>query len=203
MELLDLFPITVSTSKIDIPTNFLEEINKLDTRDNEGNITSIEDHLLDRYEFTTIKKDLELLLNKHLAKVYNPRDPTVEVYITQSWANYTGGSQYHHIHNHFNSVLSGALYVDVMEGDNIEFHRNDGGAPLILDVPTDTPDFRNCKYFSVPTDTVGQVCIFPSTQYHGVAPLDKTRIGPRVSIAFNTFLTGSVGTRETLSYVAL
>jgi hypothetical protein len=45
----------------------------------------------------------------------------IELYITQSWLNYTEENQYHHRHEHPNSVVSGVLYFDSDKKDMIKY----------------------------------------------------------------------------------
>ena len=45
----------------------------------------------------------------------------VEIYITQSWLNYIDENQYHPMHYHPNSVVSGVLYLDC-DKDNDRIH---------------------------------------------------------------------------------
>jgi hypothetical protein len=40
---------------------------------------------------------------------------SVTPYITQSWLNYTETNQYHHKHEHPNSLVSGVFYVNDMK----------------------------------------------------------------------------------------
>ena len=51
----------------------------------------------------------------------------VSLDVTQSWANFTQKGQYHHKHNHSNSVLSGVFYVKADEtyGSRLCFLKKD------------------------------------------------------------------------------
>ena len=58
-----------------------------------------------------IKKFLNQCCKDYLDKIICPKND-IDLYITQSWLNYTKENQYHHKHEHPNSVISGVLYFD-------------------------------------------------------------------------------------------
>ena len=57
-------------------------------------------------KLASINKFIEKCLNNFYQSVFSPRDD-VEIYITQSWLNYTEPGQFHHKHAHPNSFVSG------------------------------------------------------------------------------------------------
>ena len=78
------------------------------------------------------------------------------------WFNINGYKDYNNLHDHQNSILSGAFYIDVEEPDlmgNIEFHREDAAihfyhhltSTIILQVRKHLIDQKQdcCYYFLV------------------------------------------------------
>ena len=67
-------------------------------RKNTGNDISIDTYVLERPEFKKLKKELLNHLNAYGESVLSLKD--AEIFITQSWLNYTQENQYHHTHEH-------------------------------------------------------------------------------------------------------
>ena len=98
------------------------------------------------------------------------------------------------MHSHQNSHLSGVLYVEADETDCITFHRRtDNGFKF---EPKDYNPF-NCITNTVPVRG-GDVLIFPSTMVHSVPTRFKGE-EPRVSIAFNTWVKGTLGDNDNMT----
>jgi hypothetical protein len=126
----NLFPTPIYMSNID--RSFTkQELQFVDNQKNkcsknEGNINTKDNYILNRKEFKNIKKFLDQCCKEYLEKIISPKN-NIELYITQSWLNYTEENQYHHKHEHPNSVVSGVLYFDCnKENDKILFSNNKG-----------------------------------------------------------------------------
>jgi uncharacterized protein (TIGR02466 family) len=121
----NLFPTPIYMSNIDRPFT-KQELQFVDNQKNkcsknQGNINTKDNYILNRKEFKNIKKFLDQSCKDYLEKIISPKN-NIELYITQSWLNYTEENQYHHIHAHPNSVVSGVLYFDCdKENDKIKF----------------------------------------------------------------------------------
>jgi uncharacterized protein (TIGR02466 family) len=160
---------------------------------NTGNTTSLDNYILDAKEFSSIKKIIQKYIESYVAKVYKPKF-NVKPYITQSWLNWTKPGEYHHTHEHPNSFISGVLYVHAdPQEDKIKFHKS-GYQQIVLE--SDNYDILNSKswWFNVGT---GSMVIFPSSLTHNV---DQVTSGEtRISLAFNTFLKGTIGDNKSLT----
>jgi len=195
-----LFPSVITVSDyIDTITNEqIYTIKNLEVQQNAGNDRSKDVYLLDKSVFKSLKTTFEEALNNYLKEILQT-EPEVEIYITQSWANFTGKNQFHHLHNHENSFLSGVFYVDANEEDNIYFH-----SPIkdqyIIKVKPKNFNLYNSLCWSIPVKT-GQLLIFPSTLLHEVVP--KIENNNRISISFNTFIKGIIGDTEFLTELKL
>ena len=105
--------------------NFVKEQKKHCVK-NTGNINTKDNYILNRKEFKNIKKFLDKHCKNYLDTVICPKE-NIKLYITQSWLNYTEKNQYHHKHEHPNSVISGVLYFDCdKKNDKIKFTNSKG-----------------------------------------------------------------------------
>ena len=165
---------------------------------NSGNINTKDNYILNRKEFKNIKKFLDQCCKDYLEKIISPKN-NIELYITQSWLNYTEENQHHHIHAHPNSVVSGVLYFDCdKENDKIKFSNPVG----YQQIKPETKDFNiwNSETWWFPLET-GQLVMFPSSTTHQVETKQGTNT--RISLAFNTFYKGTIGSNNDLTELIL
>ena len=185
----NLFPTAVTYfdfgSKLtDLELKFITE---QETRNNDGNTTSVNNNLFESAELAELARFCEESLQQYFKEVYAPKHDVIP-YITQSWANYTKKGQWHHNHEHPNSFISGVFYVQAQKDiDKIYFYKN--GYQQIK-VPTESFNLYNSESWWLGVET-GQLILFPSHLTHMVQTVqtDETRI----SISFNTFLKGYIG----------
>ena len=185
----NLFPTAVTYfdfgSKLtDLELKFITE---QETRNNDGNTTSVNNNLFESAELAEVARFCEESLQQYFKEVYAPKHDVIP-YITQSWANYTKKGQWHHKHEHPNSFISGVFYVQAQKDiDKIYFYKN-GYQQIKL--PTDNYNLYNSDSWWLGVET-GQLILFPSHLTHMVQAVqtDETRI----SISFNTFLKGYIG----------
>ena len=81
---------------------------------NEGNVTSANNYILNEPEFKDLKDILTKHINDYISNIYKPKYKATG-YITQSWLNYTKKGEFHHIHQHPNSFVSGVLYINAIK----------------------------------------------------------------------------------------
>jgi uncharacterized protein (TIGR02466 family) len=200
MNIENLFPSAVGTDNLgrELTSQELNCLLSLPTKANVGNITSINNHILELPKLTKLKKDLLRSVGEYFKTTVNPVDG-IEIYITQSWFNVTNNTQFHHKHYHPNSYISGVFYVSGEgEADKIVF--NAPHRPYLLEVNPVEWNLFNSKSWWLSANT-GDIIMFPSTLEHGVpTPTNST---PRMSIAFNTFLRGNLGDKDSLTNLNL
>jgi len=188
----NLFPTPVYISNIKKNFN-TEELSvfkqsKLDTFKNTGNIGSKNTYILNEKKLSNIKKQINERVKDYFNKVL--RAVGVEPYITQSWLNYTEKNQFHHSHNHPNSLVSGVFYIDAdKDNDRIKFFK---AAPQFRINAIDFNEW-NSESWWVPVET-GQMLLFPSSLNHMVE--NKKGNNTRVSLAFNVFVKGNLGSKH-------
>ena len=121
----------------------------------------------------------------------------VELYITQSWLNYTESDQYHHKHEHPNSVVSGVLYFDSdVKNDKILFSHSKGYQQISPEIDKTKFNLWNSGTWFFPVET-GGLFMFPSSTTHQVET--KKGTNTRISLAFNTFYKGTLGLNKKLT----
>ena len=198
-----IFPIPIYKTKIDRgftkqELQFVKE-QKKHCSNNEGNINTKDNYILNRKQFKNIKKFLDKHCKNYLETIICPKN-NIELYITQSWLNYTEANQYHHKHSHPNSVVSGVFYFDSnIKNDKILFSR-DGYQQIRPKIDDTKWNLWNSGTWYFPVET-GQLIMFPSSTTHQVET--KQGNNTRISLAFNTFYKGSVGSNFELTELIL
>jgi uncharacterized protein (TIGR02466 family) len=177
-----IFPTPVYLSELDRALTSLElkfvENNKKNINKNEGNITSVNNYILNEKPFANIKKELDLRVQDYFDKVISPAN-NITPYITQSWLNYTEPNQYHHKHAHPNSLVSGVFYINChKELDKIKFFNES-----YQTIKPETKDWNlwNSESWWFPVKT-GDIIMFPSSLTHMVETKEGTNT--RISLSF-------------------
>jgi uncharacterized protein (TIGR02466 family) len=192
-----IFPTPIYISKLNRELTNKESLfidkTKLDVYKNEGNTTSNNNYILNHTAFKNLKDDLDLRIQDYFKKVISPTD-AVTPYITQSWLNYTETNQYHHKHQHPNSLVSGVFYINCDEKfDKIKFF-NDTYKMIKPEIKEWNVWNSEAWWFSVKT---GDIILFPSSLTHMVETKEGTNT--RVSLAFNVFIKGKIGNNKDLT----
>ena len=196
-----IFPTPVYISKLnreltEKELSFIDK-NKIDVDSNEGNTTSKNNYILNNNEFKNLKDEINLRVQDYFDKVISPSN-NITPYITQSWLNYTETNQYHHKHQHPNSLVSGVFYVNSDEKfDKIKFFKDSYN--------TIKPEIKHWNiwnsetwWFSIKT---GDIILFPSSLTHMVET--KQGDNTRISLAFNIFIKGTIGDNKQLTELIL
>jgi len=199
----NLFPTPIYMTDMDRPftkqeLKFIKD-QKNHTTKNEGNVSSIDNYILNRKELKNIKKIIDTACEDYLKRIICPKEKNLKLYITQSWLNFTEANQYHHQHSHPNSVISGVLYFDCdKENDKIKFTSPKGYQQIV-------PELKNYNIWNsytwwFPLES-GQLIMFPSSTIHQVDT--KKGTNTRISLAFNTFYKGTIGSNSNLTELIL
>ena len=198
----NLFPIPIYMSNIDRvftkqELQFVDNQKKKCSK-NPGNIYTKDNSILNRKEFKNIKKFIDKSCQDYLEKIISPKN-NIELYITQSWLNYTEENQYHHKHEHPNSVISGVLYFNCdKENDKITFSNPVGYQQIKPEIKDFNIWNSETWWFALET---GQLVMFPSSTIHQVET--KKGTNTRISLAFNTFYKGTIGSNSNLTELIL
>jgi uncharacterized protein (TIGR02466 family) len=205
-ELLSLFPIPVLISQY--PLSFDEELEFIRDlscrRENKGgdlgnvihyNRQSEDTFVLDKPELSNIRAFIESKIHKFVTEIMSSKDQLV---ITQSWVNKSGKGESHHEHVHPNSMVSGVWYPVISEKlPPIQFRSK---AQRDVSLSTEKYNNFNSATFLLPMKA-GELIIFPSNLTHSV-PANQSET-ERISLSFNTWVKGSLGDINSLTYLPL
>jgi len=197
-------PIYITELDREFTAQELHFVEKMKTKcvENEGNITSKDNYVLNHPSLVTLKKEMDLFIEDYFDKIICPADK-ITPYITQSWLNYTTKNQHHHKHNHPNSLISGILYMSAdIKYDKVKFYneyKNTQYGGVVRPTSKDYNRFNaDSWWFAVKT---GQIMLFPSSLTHAVEV--KQGDNTRVSLSFNVFIKGTVGVEGHLNTLTL
>ena len=155
------------------------------------NWSSVETYVLDLPEFEELKNTIQDQLNEIVKDHYQVDPEQAQLYITQSWLVVNESGDSHNQHNHSNSMLSGVVYISTSDEDGITFLDNTFNTRL--------------SFGGVPTESCfvqsGDILVFDSQLHHLVAATERKH--KRVSLAFNTFVKGTMGSSHGLNEVKI
>jgi uncharacterized protein (TIGR02466 family) len=195
VNLFSLFPTAVG--KFELDREFTkQELNFIlgqERRPNMGNQTSVNNYVLKEKPLKKLGEFLLESANKYFQEVYKPNDG-VNVYITQSWLNYTEKGGYHHKHAHPNSFISGVFYVNANPTQDKIFFFDEGYRQI--SVPAKEFNLFNSESWWLEAGK-GFLYLFPSSLTHMVEQVQHEET--RISLSFNTFLKGTIGSNHNLT----
>ncbi len=175
-------------------------IANLTMAENIGNSMSENDKILDSNELAKLRAFIDSQIDTYQKNILRLKAKN-SIFITQSWANKANANEFHPMHKHPNSLLSGVLFVSGSTGDGlppIRFHRNNDLLPLDLEFE-DHNEFNTGVRWFVPEK--GLLILFPSVLVHDV---DRNTTGDeRITLSFNTFVKGPLGKKAQLTEVDL
>jgi uncharacterized protein (TIGR02466 family) len=178
--------------------SFINDIKDKNVFKNTGNYTSDNCFILEEPVFKDIKKELNLFIKDYFDSVIQTSDKIIP-YITQSWLNFTSVKEFHHKHFHPNSLVSGVLYIDVGKEDCIQFFKEDRHQSQIA-LTTREYNLFNSSCWYIPVKNK-DVILFPSSTEHAVDIKKENNV--RISLAFNVFIKGEIGSKLHLTYLKL
>ena len=147
-----------------------------------------------------IKQFCEEQLKIYVKEVINPKEE-LDFYITQSWLNITKPGGYHHEHSHQNSIISGVFYISTEEDDKITFSDPNMKIKEVIKFEQREFNLWNSTSWFFPSIT-SELVLFPSWLEHKVDMNEKATTD-RISISFNTFVRGTLGSRYGLTELIL
>lgn len=180
-----------------IENDTLDFIKNLEQKRNFNNVLSASNRVLENEKLENIRSFIDFCTNDFFKKVYVPLNDA-KLRITDSWFNYSFSGQNHHMHNHPNSILSGVFYVDVNENDSISFFN----VNLDRTIKIETEKFNEYNYDTYVLNIENnRLVLFPSYVWHYTLPnmYNKTRI----SLSFNTFISGVIDKSDGLTSLTI
>lgn len=190
MNIISLFPIVVGQFNLnrDFTKQELEYLDNITYKEQSCNFGSVDSYILKASELKKLRDFCQSSLQEYFNNIISPSNKKLKLKITESWVNISNKGQSHHMHAHSNSFLSGVLYLNATNEDEIIFYRSDYQAIVI---PSDRYNIHNSLQYKLPAQS-GILYIFPSSLVHGVESVNHDH---RVSLSFNSFPVGSFGSR--------
>lgn len=205
MKIIDIFPTNVALSQREWSPQFdVEEQHALHLADTDqvkingnGNGISLDTYILEKEPFTNLKDWVQTQVDDYFEKTFSPSDD-VSLFITQSWLNYAQKDQFHSTHYHRNCVIAGVYYVNASSDDKLTFNRPSNMFDIFhIPYRETTPYNSNIFHLGVRT---GTLLLFPGYLFHEVSPILQPH-HTRISLAFNTWIQGSVGEEQNTTLV--
>ena len=190
-KIIPIFPVNITMNNLG--RNFTEKEKECfskytkDVKNAVNNSFSSNNKVLDDPELIDIKKFVLENLNFYLKKVISPNSQNNELYLTESWIAKTNKGEHHHTHSHANSILSGVLYLNTINKDGIVLY-SPHRPRIDISRDNNTRDYNNLNIIV----KNGDLILFPSTLMHSVKT--NTSDEERISLAFNSFIKGTVST---------
>jgi uncharacterized protein (TIGR02466 family) len=181
----DLFPTVVATDRYSDKIDAINLLGSMSLTMGTSHYISSDHNVLDLDFLADLKEYIVERLNIYYREVLS--EENVTPYITQSWFNVTEKNQETHPHRHPNSIVSGVFYIDA--DDEIIFYDVNGSSFNTK---------RSVKKMKV---SKNDLILFPSTLLHYVP--NHTKAKARMSIAFNSFATGTFGDHDILTGLTL
>jgi uncharacterized protein (TIGR02466 family) len=165
--------------------NFSTSLKNSRIRTNVGGFQSNDLDFLNEKKLKPFIKDLIKNTNK-FCKLFSFRS-NLKPYIDNLWININGYKDFNQPHNHPNSIVSGAFYINVPENSgNIVFHNSafDLMYPLNYVSIDSFNQYNSSNWWIKPENNL--LILFPSWLKHHVEPnLSNEK---RISISFNILL---------------
>lgn len=177
----------------------VEFIKNLKMTSNPENMISENLYIFEEPELKSVKDAIQEILDIYARDVLCISQ---QLYVTQSWSLICNSNMGMHSHSHSNSILSGSLYYCELPSPpaGMVFTRFDSYQQI--DLPPD-PQKRNI--YNSPINRVvpnqNDVLLFSSRLTHMVEPNQSSQ--PRYSIAFNTFVKGTLGNMRAVTELKL
>ncbi len=151
--------------------------------------------ILDKPELSRVRQFIEFKLKEFVVNIMGSDS---EMVITQSWLNRNSKGESHHEHKHPNSMISGVWYPQINEDlPPIQFRTRE---QRDVSLPTKQYNMFNSATFLLPMRR-GELILFQSNLQHSV-PINESN-EERISLSFNTWAKGSLGSERSLTYLPL
>jgi uncharacterized protein (TIGR02466 family) len=196
--IVELFATPVYKTTVNISeTNFgfVNKSRETVMKNSYGNNSSSDTFILNKPEMDGLREQVNSALQYYADSILGVDGVKLE--ITQSWINYNDPETSHHTHTHPNSIVSGVIYFSD-EPSDIVFFRPSPVTNLKPRIKTRTK-FNELNFY-MPVSKCTMI-LFPSTTSHGVN-INKTN-DTRISLAFNTFYSGTLGGVEYVDYLEI
>ena len=175
--------------------NYVKGLQYQTTNGSINNSQSVDTYVLNKDIFSNLNELIEDCVKEYTDKILVTDQ---ELNVTQSWTNRTKIGQEHHYHDHPNSILSGVFFLK--SGSPIKFLNNRYHS-FQLEHKKNVNSYNQYNQNVYEFSSEPRILIlFPSYLTHYV-PVNIG--GDRYSLSFNTFPSGSFGSKRSLTHVNL
>jgi uncharacterized protein (TIGR02466 family) len=195
-EISGIFPTPVYKAVQPVEKDVLLFCEKQSKSWNQDNKLSHNKEILNETEMKQVKIFIEQHLQNYIDQIWNPKDE-VKPFLTQSWLNFTNPGESHHPHTHSNAFISGVYYIKTLPIDFLNFDRENWFIKLY---PLNANIYNSHKV-SVQVNQ-GDLLLFPPNIIHGTNKNETDNL-TRISLAFNAFIKGDIGSVENLTYLKI
>jgi uncharacterized protein (TIGR02466 family) len=125
---------------------------------------------------------------------------SIKFKITNCWINKSNKLQYHHVHSHPNSIVSGILYLTTHNSGETVFYYDNPWKKMVSTTRTveiQKKIFPENEFHRDPITLTsmisprkGKLILFPSSIFHGTKA--NKELFPRYSLSLNSYFSGSV-----------
>lgn len=201
-EVHSLFPVPFYTSEVELDMEDIRiKISKLaryreGLNDSDGYIYPKNEQLFNRKEFADVKTEAKRHVDRFMREVmhYDYDDS----FFACSWFNINVPGSHHHRHYHPNSIISGVIFITNPDNSGQLLFNTPQQRDILLEPKRGSEDtIYNMSTFS-PKQDVGCIALFPSWLEHAVSKNMSEE--NRLTIAFNVFVKGHLGSSHTLTY---
>ena len=191
-----LFRTNISSAISDDQVRFIQELNMVQ---NQTNLISEDLYIFNRPELASIAEAVQDALNTYASEVIGISQT---LYVTQSWSLINRPGVGMHGHTHSNSIASGSLYYTQLQSPaaNMIFDRHRTYQQIQLRPESQKTNIYNAPY-RVVSPAHGDLLLFASDLQHLVEPNSSS--SDRHSIAFNSFVKGTLGDLRNVSQLKL
>lgn len=205
LELHPLFPAAFGyANNADLVTpNLVKTLSSVDKSDNTFNGVSTNNRLFANEEMKPVLSGIYDFVMHQLRDYYHfalgvaldDCDPV----ITQSWLTFTRRGEKMHGHRHPNSLVSGVFYINSVNTSDQLIFTKDTPYRNFDWYPSPTSQYSGKEYV-IPVQT-GDLLLFESGVHHHFNEVEHDE--ERISLAFNTWLSGSFGSKPKLTHINL
>lgn len=197
-----LFPIPFYTSQVELDMEDIrEKIQKLTNyeqglNDSNGYIYPKNEQLFQRKEFSDMKIEVKKHVDKFMREIlmYDYDDS----FFACSWFNINKPGSHHHRHYHPNSIISGVVFVTNPENSGLLTFNSPHQRDIVLSQKKGSVGTNFADGIFIPDQRQGCIALFPSWLEHAVSV--NMSNDDRLTIAFNVFVKGHIGSAQTLTY---
>ena len=194
MNIFPLFSVPLSISKINLSHLDIKAIESIPVKRRESDNCYLSDNIriLESNSLNTLKNTIIKELNTYFYEVLGI-SKTISLNITNSWKIVHKLGDWAPKHKHYNSIVSGILYIDVFyDSGDIIFYCDNRKSVLnngLLELPFEVTQYNYTTWELKPENNM--LILFPSFLEHSVTK--STNMNNRICISFDTFISGTVG----------